>query len=179
MAAENNIEMILDGFHASSSTKKFLVVGSVDNKLGKYLVNRFRNDKRIIFTGGIYNHPQKVHSLKFYSCLYFHGHSVGGTNPSLLEAMASRAIVAAHDNAFNRAVLQDDALYFSSFYEVKGIIETTTRNEQQLAMINNNLKKIKEQYNWDTVIGKYESFLQRCVLEKVSKSLKGINKLTS
>jgi glycosyltransferase involved in cell wall biosynthesis len=179
MAAENNIEMILDGFHASRSTKKFLVVGSVDNKLGKHLVHKFRNDKRIVFTGGIYNHPQKVHSLKYYSCLYFHGHSVGGTNPSLLEAMASRAIVAAHDNAFNRAVLQDDALYFSSLYEVKGIIETTTRNEQQLAMINNNLKKIREQYNWDTVVGKYERFLQQCVLEKASKSLKEVNKLTS
>lgn len=179
MAAENNIEMILDGFHASRSTKKFLVVGSVDNKLGKHLVHKFRNDKRIVFTGGIYNHPQKVHSLKYYSCLYFHGHSVGGTNPSLLEAMASRAIVAAHDNAFNRAVLQDDAFYFTSPYEVKGIIETATCNEQQLTMINNNLKKIKEQYNWDTVVGKYERFLQRCVVEKMSGALKGVNKLTS
>ncbi|MCS3799944.1 DUF1972 domain-containing protein [Niastella sp. OAS944] len=179
MAAENNIEMILDGFHASKSNKKFLVVGSVNNQLGKHLVNKFRNDKRIVFTGGIYNHPQKIHSLKYYSCLYFHGHSVGGTNPSLLEAMASRAVVAAHENDFNRAVLQEDAFYFSSWCEVKGIIETTTRNEQQLVMINNNLKKISEQYNWDTVISKYEDFLQRCVVEKESKSLKGVNKLTS
>lgn len=173
MAAENNIEMILDGFHASNSNKKFLVVGSVNNTLGKQLEYKFRNDKRIVFTGGIYNHPQKIHSLKYYSCLYFHGHSVGGTNPSLLEAMASRAVVAAHENAFNRAVLNDDAFYFSSWYEVKGIIETTTHNEQQLVMINNNLKKISEQYNWDTVISKYERFLQRCVLERESKSLKG------
>jgi glycosyltransferase involved in cell wall biosynthesis len=179
MAAENNIEMILDGFHASNSKKKFLVVGSIDNKLGKYLVNKFRHDKRIVFTGGIYNHPQKIHSLKYYSCLYFHGHSVGGTNPSLLEAMASRAMVAAHDNPFNRAVLQEDAFYFSTCYEVKGIIETTTCNEHQLAMINNNLKKIKEQFNWDTVVSKYENFLQRCVVEKESKSLKEVNKLTS
>jgi glycosyltransferase involved in cell wall biosynthesis len=92
--------------------------------------------------------------------------------------MASRAIVAAHDNAFNRAVLQNDAYYFSSFYEVKGIIETTTRNDQQLAMINNNLKKIREQYNWDTVVSKYERFLQRCVVEKMSRSLKSVNELT-
>jgi glycosyltransferase involved in cell wall biosynthesis len=179
MAAENNIEMILDGFHASSSHRKFLVVGSVNNKLGKHLVHKFRNDKRIVFTGGIYNHPQKVHSLKYYSALYFHGHSVGGTNPSLLEAMASRAMVAAHDNPFNRAVLHDDAFYFVSWHEVKDIIETTTRTEQQLAMINNNLTKISEQYNWDTVISKYERFLQRCVVEKMSGSLKGVNKLTS
>lgn len=173
MAAENNIEMILDGFHASSSTKQFLVVGSVDNKLGRQLVQKFKQDKRIVFTGGIYNHPQKIHTLKYYSSLYFHGHSVGGTNPSLLEAMASRALVAAHENAFNRSVLQDDAFYFSSPYEVKGLIENISRGEEQLCMINNNLQKIKEQFNWDTVIKKYEDFLQRCVVEKMSRSLKG------
>jgi glycosyltransferase involved in cell wall biosynthesis len=171
MAAENNIEMILDGFHASNSTKKFLVVGSVDNKAGRQLVQKFKNDERIVFTGGIYNHPQKIHSLKIYSNLYFHGHSVGGTNPSLLEAMASRSLVAAHDNPFNRAVLQQDAYYFSSFHEVKEIIENTHRNGHETAMIDNNLKKIKDQFNWDNVINKYEDFLQRCVVAKESQSL--------
>jgi glycosyltransferase involved in cell wall biosynthesis len=171
MAAENNIEMILDGFHASNSSKKFLVVGSVDNKAGRHMVQKFKNDERILFTGGIYNHPQKIHSLKFYSNLYFHGHSVGGTNPSLLEAMASRSLVAAHDNPFNRAVLQQHAFYFSSFHEVREIIENTHRNGREMAMINNNLTKIKEQFSWDNVIKKYEDFLQRCVMEKMSSSL--------
>ncbi|WP_081146617.1 DUF1972 domain-containing protein [Niastella vici] len=171
MAAENNIEMILDGFHASNSTKKFLVVGSVDNKLGRYLVQKFKDDNRIVFTGGIYNHPQKIHSLKTYSSLYFHGHSVGGTNPSLLEAMASRASIAAHDNPFNRAVLHQDAFYFSSYEQVKEIIENPYRNSQKMAMVNNNLKRIREQFNWDNVINKYEDFLQRCVMERESRSL--------
>jgi glycosyltransferase involved in cell wall biosynthesis len=172
MAAENNIEMILDGFHASNSSKKFLVVGSVDNKTGRHLVQKFKNDERILFTGGIYNHPQKIHSLKIYSNLYFHGHSVGGTNPSLLEAMASRSLVAAHDNLFNRAVLQQDAYYFASPNEVREIIENTHRNGREMAMINNNLQKIKEQFSWENVIKKYEDFIQRCVLEKMSRTLK-------
>ncbi|WP_205509338.1 DUF1972 domain-containing protein [Longitalea arenae] len=173
MAAENNIEMILDGFHASNSTKKFLVVGSVDNKPGRQLVQKFGNDERIVFTGGIYNHPQKIHSLKVYSNLYFHGHSVGGTNPSLLEAMASRALIAAHDNPFNRSVLQQDAFYFSSCNEVREIIENTHRNGREMVMINNNLQRIREQFSWDHVIKKYEDFIQRCVLEKMSRSLQG------
>jgi glycosyltransferase involved in cell wall biosynthesis len=172
MAAENNIEMILDGFHASNSSKKFLVVGSVDNKTGRHLVQKFKNDERILFTGGIYNHPQKIHSLKIYSNLYFHGHSVGGTNPSLLEAMASRSLIAAHDNPFNRAVLQQDAFYFASPNEVREIIENTHRNGREMAMINNNLQKIQEQFSWENVIKKYEDFIQRCVVEKESKSLK-------
>ena len=172
MAAENNIEMILDGFHASNSSKKFLVVGSVDNKTGRHLVQKFKKDERILFTGGIYNHPQKIHSLKIYSNLYFHGHSVGGTNPSLLEAMASRSLVAAHDNLFNRAVLQQDAYYFSSPNEVREIIENTHRNGREMVMINNNLQKIKEQFSWENVIKKYEDFIQRCVLEKMTRTLK-------
>ncbi|HEX6428421.1 MAG TPA: DUF1972 domain-containing protein [Niastella sp.] len=172
MAAENNIEMILDGFHASNSSKKFLVVGSVDNKTGRHLVQKFKNDERIIFTGGIYNHPQKIHSLKIYSTLYFHGHSVGGTNPSLLEAMASRSLIAAHDNLFNRAVLQQDAFYFASPNEVREIIENTHRNGREMVMINNNLQKIQEQFSWENVIKKYEDFIQRCVLEKMTRSLK-------
>jgi glycosyltransferase involved in cell wall biosynthesis len=139
--------------------------------LGRKLVQKFKHDKRIVFTGGIYNAPQKIHSLKIYSTLYFHGHSVGGTNPSLLEAMASRSLVAAHDNPFNRAILQQDAYYFSSHYEVKEVIENTHRNGREGVMINNNLKKIKEQFNWDNVIEKYESFLQRCVMEKMSREL--------
>jgi glycosyltransferase involved in cell wall biosynthesis len=169
MASENNIEMILDGFHASSTDKKFLVVGSVENKFGRSLVQKFKTDERIIFTGGIYNHPQKIHSLKVYSNLYFHGHSVGGTNPSLLEAMASRSLIAAHDNPFNRAVLQQDALYFTSPEEVTAIIKNNIRDGHEMPLINNNLKKIKNQFSWDNVIKKYEDFIQRCVHEKSAR----------
>ena len=168
MAAENNIEMILDGFHASGTDKKFLVVGSVENKFGRQLVQKFKNDERIIFTGGIYNHPQKIHSLKVYSSLYFHGHSVGGTNPSLLEAMASRSLIAAHDNPFNRSVLQHDALYFSSPNDIRNIISNNIRDGREMSMINNNLKKIKDQFSWENVIRKYEDFIQRCVRQKAA-----------
>lgn len=169
MASENNIEMILDGFHASTSQKKFLVVGSMENKLGRYLLQKFRKDERIVFTGGIYNNPQKIHSLKIFSCVYFHGHSVGGTNPSLLEAMASRALIAAHDNPFNKAVLQQDALYFSSVAEVTAIVENTIRNGSETGMITHNLQKIKDQFSWDNIIRKYEDFIQKCVLKKGTK----------
>lgn len=169
MAAENNIEMILDGFHASHSNKKFLVVGSVENKLGKHLAQKFKHDKRIQFTGGIYNSPQKIHSLKLYSNLYFHGHSVGGTNPSLLEAMASRSLIAAHENPFNRSVLQKDALYFSSAQQVTAIIENAVRDGSEASLISNNLQKIKDQFSWENVIKKYEDFIQRCALKKAAE----------
>jgi glycosyltransferase involved in cell wall biosynthesis len=159
---ENNVEMILDGFRMSRSDKKFLVVGNTANKLGKHLVSKFGDDPRISFTGAIYD-EQKMHSLRLFSHLYFHGHSAGGTNPSLLEAMASRAFIVAHDNIFNKTVLEKDAIYFTSAGEIKCIIEETTRENLAESMISNNLLKIHTDYNWQDIFRKYERFMLRCL----------------
>lgn len=73
--------------------------------------------KNVKFPGGIYDF-KTIDSIRYYSYAYFHGHSVGGTNPSLLEAMASRCFIMAHGNQFNRAVLKENALYYSSAEEL-------------------------------------------------------------
>jgi glycosyltransferase involved in cell wall biosynthesis len=82
--------------------------------------------------------------------------------------MASRSLIAAHDNPFNRSVLQQDALYFSSTEEVASIIKNNVRDGHEMPMINNNLKKIKDQFSWENVIRKYEDFIQRCVRQKAA-----------
>jgi len=164
MEPENNIEMILDGFCESSMDKKFVVVGNTGNSFGKRMVGKFAADKRILFVGPLYD-SVVLHSLKTFSSLYFHGHSTGGTNPSLLEAMASRALIAAHDNEFNRAVLQDDAFYFSNKREVRDLIalvEGGTTHDEKIA---NNLRKVREQYNWPKIIEQYEQLMTKCYNE--------------
>ncbi|MCW3090211.1 MAG: glycosyltransferase family 1 protein [Ferruginibacter sp.] len=90
MEPENNIETILDGFHQSNTHKHFVVVGNVNNHFGKYIANKFSDDPRIKFLGALFD-PMQTHELISNSWIYFHGHSVGGTNPSLLEAMANKA----------------------------------------------------------------------------------------
>jgi len=90
---------------------------------------------------------------------------VGGTNPSLLEAMASEALIAAHDNEFNRAVLQEDALYFNHADEVMQIINTGAVLNGA-AMQQNNLTKIKEQYNWAAIVDAYETTMIKCLKTK-------------
>ncbi|HWB93189.1 MAG TPA: DUF1972 domain-containing protein [Puia sp.] len=158
MEPENNIEPILEGFHRSSSTKVMLVIGNTKNKFGQYLVKNFGDDARIRFVGAIYD-SQKIHTLKVYSALYFHGHSVGGTNPSLLEAMASRALIAAHDNPFNKAVLGPDALYFSTAEDVLRLVSEPVGEAAARQMIEDNLEKIRHRYNWKNVIDRYEQVL--------------------
>jgi glycosyltransferase involved in cell wall biosynthesis len=103
-----------------------------------------------------------VRALQNNSYLYFHGHSVGGTNPSLLEAMASEALIAAHNNPFNKSVLHSDAYYFSDAGEVQQIVETVQRKETEKNMVRNNLNKIAYQFNWDTIIDQYEALILEC-----------------
>ncbi len=159
---ENNIEAILDGFSMSDTEKQFLIVGNIKNKFGKFLVKKFGGDRRIRFTGALYD-DQITHSLRTYSQLYFHGHSSGGTNPSLLEAMASRCLIAAHGNMFNRTVLQDDAFYFSNAEDVKCMITQPAPALLREQMVTRNLEKIRTRYNWGEIIGQYERFMMQCL----------------
>jgi glycosyltransferase involved in cell wall biosynthesis len=158
MEPENNIETILEGFNNSSSHRKFKVLGDTGNRFGKFITDKFKNDERIEFKGSIYD-TGKVRSLQNNSYLYFHGHSVGGTNPSLLEAMASEALIAAHNNPFNKSVLNSDAFYFSNAREVRNLVETVQRHDLEKLMVSNNLHKIKYQFNWEKIVDEYEQFI--------------------
>jgi glycosyltransferase involved in cell wall biosynthesis len=161
MEPENNIETILDGFNKSSSDKKFLVIGNTNNSFGQKLQKKFKSDNRILFTGAIYD-SAVTHTLKYFSSLYFHGHSVGGTNPSLLEAMGSSSLIAAHQNEFNRSVLQKDAYYFQSSGDVEQLIESVKRDKKEEQMVQNNLLKIERKYNWPNIIEQYNNFIIQC-----------------
>ena len=157
---ENNIEMILEGFHRSNLAHKFIVIGNFKNSFGRRMWKKFEGDKRISFAGAIYD-KGITHTLRAFCSMYFHGHSVGGTNPSLLEAMADGALIAAHDNAFNREVLDRDAYYFTSFTDVQGLVESITVFPPS-SMVENNLFKITCKYNWPAVIGQYDEFITGC-----------------
>jgi len=158
---ENSIEVILDGVAKSKLKRKFLVIGKHETKYGEYLKSKFADVTNIIFVGGVYN-QSKLDDLRCFSNIYFHGHTVGGTNPSLLEAMGSKALICANKNEFNSAILGDDALYFSSSTEVTQVIESVYKNDY-LRFIDNNVKKIKEIYEWETIIDQYEKFLFDCL----------------
>lgn len=158
MEPENNIEMILDGFVSSDSSLSFFVIGNTQNKFGTYLKQKF-TDKRIVFVGPLYD-MKIINNLRYYSCLYFHGHSVGGTNPSLLEAMASNALIAAHENEFNKSILTQNAFYFKSNDEVSGLINHVERIEDKRAeFVERNLNRIKNDFSWNKIIQQYENVI--------------------
>ena len=93
---ENNIAMAIDGYLASEENgrRPLVIVGKTNTPHGKELVARYGKERSVRFIGGIYDF-KKLNSIRKYSLAYFHGHSVGGTNPSLLEAMASGCFILA------------------------------------------------------------------------------------
>ena len=96
--------------------------------------------------------------MRYYSNIYFHGHTVGGTNPSLIEAMASNTLICSHKNIFNISILNDDAIYFSNQEELVDIIEEYHKSDYQNLCLNNK-SKIQKIFSWKKIISDYEQLL--------------------
>lgn len=159
---ENNIEMVLEAFSKSQTKRKFILIGNyAHTEFGKQMFAKYSNDKRIQFLGAIYNQDE-LQNLRHFSNIYFHGHSVGGTNPSLLEAMGSSSLIAYHDNDFNRAIVGDDGLPFLTISELTEIINTTDK-KNYIYTIEKNIHKIKTIYSWDIIIENYEQYFTTIV----------------
>ncbi len=161
---ENNIETILDGFVSSGKEMPFLVVGNKDTKYGRFLQSKYEQ-QNIKFVGGIYD-KRVLDNLRHYSLAYFHGHSVGGTNPSLLEAMAAKCFIVAHDNPFNQAVLGQDAFYFKKSAKVTDIICGLPEVAEKKVFIENNIQKINKYYSWNKIISDYENLFEELLQKK-------------
>jgi glycosyltransferase involved in cell wall biosynthesis len=170
MEPENNIETVLQGFLKSTSGDPLLVVGGLGNAYGKELAARYGGEARVRFLGAIYD-ATVINNLRYFSHLYFHGHSVGGTNPSLLEAMACSALIAAHDNVFNRAVLEEEAFYFTDAERLARVIDGVRAKREYPEMLSANRHRIVERYNWPRIVEEYEAVLQTA-LESSDKRLR-------
>nr|WP_319400076.1 DUF1972 domain-containing protein [uncultured Carboxylicivirga sp.] len=150
---ENSVEIILEGVSISTKKDPFLVIGNHETEYGNFLKGKFKEYPNIKFIGGIYD-IEVLNNLRHFSNVYFHGHTVGGTNPSLLEAMGSQALICANDNVFNKAILNDDAFYFRNSEDVKSVLESLNKKDS-LDKLENNDQKIKTKYHWDTINKQY------------------------
>lgn len=152
---ENNIEMMLEGYGQSNCTDPLLIVGNIATRYGAKLLQQAKKYKGIRFLGAIYNQPL-LDNLRYFSLLYLHGHSVGGTNPSLLEAMACQCNLLAHDNVFNRAVLGEHAGYFASAAALSRQLNLQVQFEANKAHIRANLEKLQTIFHPANITSRYE-----------------------
>jgi glycosyltransferase involved in cell wall biosynthesis len=145
------------------SDKKLLIVGNPLNRFGRKLLKEFAGYSNILFTNDIFE--QKIlDNLRYFSKAYFHGHSAGGTNPSLLEAMAAGSFIIAHDNRFNRNILKDNALYFNNKNDISTILlsENEWINKKE-SFVKANLVLIEKDYQWEDVTESYENHFKSLI----------------
>ena len=162
---ENNIEMVIQGVIKSKSQLPLLIVGNYNIPHGKYLFNKYSKEKQIKFTGAIYN-SKVLNNLRFFSNLYFHGHSVGGTNPSLLEAMACSAVICAHDNPYNKAVLTNKGWYFSTVEDIYKLILSKNYENNRKETISRNRQTINTNFLVEDIINKYYNMFLEKIISK-------------
>lgn len=151
---ENHIEMIIKGFIDARSNRKLVIVGMDEGNYSQKLYKKYHSPV-IIFKEGIYD-LKALNNLRYYSNLYFHGHSVGGTNPSLLEAMACRCLIIAHNNIYNKEVLDGNAYYFDNESDISFLLNLKLMKKDHFPFLDRNARKLKEVYNWDLIVNQLE-----------------------
>jgi rhamnosyltransferase len=180
---ENNIHTIIEGYIKSDAKKPLIIIGNfVSPQYEEYIhsiVAEKSDDKKIVFTGGIYD-LETLNMLRQNCFGYLHGHSVGGTNPSLVEAMAMKSLLIAHDNQFNREVCEDTALYFYNSDELKqriNQVESNPENYQEYK--SKTFDRVRKEYSWDKIVEQYHHLFKANVrgekLENTARKLYGDN----
>lgn len=160
---ENHVDLIIEGYHLSNAKYPLVVVGSA-NYPGEYadrITALAATDRRVRLVGGLWDQPQ-LDQLYANALTYAHGHSVGGTNPSLLRAMGGGTSVLAYDVDFNREVLGDDGRYFATPEDLRELIGDAERHASQSHELGQRLqRRAGENYDWDAVAEGYEALALR------------------
>ncbi len=169
MIPDNNSDIIIEGFINSSSTKKLVIVGDVPYQDAYATKIKSYQDDRLVFTGYITN-GDELASLYKYCFAYMHGHEFGGTNPTLLKAMANGCAIGAIDTVFSREVLQNDQFgtYFKKdIYALSNWFQWAEANTDKLSALRLIVSKgLNEKYDWDLVTDLYLYHLKALVNKK-------------
>lgn len=167
---ENNVLEIVQAFSATPRGVGLVVLGELSPGDPYHQALRAAASDEVIFPGGIYE-PERVQALRYHSLAYLHGHTVGGTNPSLVEALAAGNPVIAHDNPYNRWVAGDAALYFKDVATIATHIDTVLSDAELTANMKLAAKRrFEEEFTWDRVAGQYEQALLKFARKEMVKS---------
>lgn len=159
---ENSVRELVEGFSAKKRGFQLAVLGDYDGDADAYHreVLDAASDE-VVFLGAIYD-PATVQALRYHSLAYLHGHTVGGTNPSLVEALGAGNPVIAHDNKYNTWVAGDAGLYFSTPEDVEKRIDQLLNDTELVTELSRNARRrFDSEFTWDHVAGQYEALLRK------------------
>ncbi|MCH4880455.1 glycosyltransferase family 1 protein [Pseudomonas sp. TMW22090] len=157
---ENSFLEMVRAFSRTTRNHKLVVLGNFtpnSNPFHRKVMEAASAE--VIFPGAIYE-TTVVEALRYYSRFYLHGHRVGGTNPSLVEAMGAGCAVIAHDNHFNRWVAGPDAAYFKDESVCDQLFDQLLTDDAAVAQMKANSRaRFQERFTWDQVLREYEELL--------------------
>lgn len=156
---ENNYEAMIRGFMKSSSKKDFVLITNVEqNKFYEKLRQEtsFDKDPRVKFVGTVYD-QELLKYIREHAFAYLHGHEVGGTNPSLLEALSSTKLNLLLDVGFNREVGEAGAVYWRKD-ELTRVIEEVERFDEDAVseLDEKSSQRIANAFTWEKIVKSYE-----------------------
>lgn len=146
---ENNCDIILDAFSREGSPRLLFIGNWTNSEYGRSLLARYGSSSQVILSPAVYD-PDTVFTLRSNARAYIHGHSAGGTNPSLVEAMHIGRPVYAFDCSYNRNTTFGKAAYFSTADELAAELNQTAPSGEVLQEI------ARKQYTWEIVTRRYE-----------------------
>lgn len=160
---ENSILEVVQGFSSKPRGIKLLILGnySTEHSYQKKVLEAASDE--IVFAGAIYD-KFVVQALRFHCAAYVHGHQVGGTNPSLVEALGAGNAVIAHDNRFNRWVAGEGARYFSDAASFANVLDQLLGEPDALASMRAaSRSRFQTEFMWPHILRKYENLLTNFV----------------
>jgi Glycosyltransferase len=158
---ENNYETMIREFMCSNTNKDLVIITTKNDSLYNELETKlsFSKDKRIKFVGTVYD-KELLKKIREKAFAYLHGHEVGGTNPSLLEALGSTELNLLLDVGFNKECAEDGALYWNKdMGNLASLIDQSERMNKELRNHFGNIakKRIENFYSWDYISKEYEN----------------------
>ena len=165
---ENNYETMIREFMLSHSQRDFAIITNVNEKFLDELEKKlhFKKDNRIKFVGTVYD-QELLMKIRENAYGYFHGHEVGGTNPSLLEALGSTDLNLLLNVGFNKEVAEDAAVYWTKEKgNLAALIDETDRFDpgKRIAYGRKAKQRIRDAYSWQYICDKYEDVFAEMVV---------------
>lgn len=160
---ENHVREIVEGYRRSAATLPLVVVGSAPYaaEYTQAITSAAEGDKRIRLIGGVYD-QDLLDALYANAFAYAHGHSVGGTNPSLLRAMGAGTPVMGFDVPFNRETLADRGWFFRTADDATALFNTIERDAEAARVLGDALReRARNDFRWDDVANAYENLAAR------------------
>ena len=158
---ENNTHLVLEAFSRQTKVSLVIVGNWKNSSYGLSLLQKYSSFSNIHLLDPIYN-PEKINFLRSNAFLYVHGHSAGGTNPSLVEAMFLGLPIFAYDCVYNKYTTENQCFYWSTADELYSFI--VHHENEKLNHIGKSMKQIAERrYKWERITSKYEKLFDKSV----------------